>query len=214
MPSLSFWDRGKLRSHGFSIKGDLAWMEHMLTTFMKPWKGIKSYKPDLHILEGNHDGCENCEGTRLYRYVQDKSEARGSWKPMAPFRKAGWKVHHFQHPVVLDGVYYSHLFPKSSTGNVTARSKAYGASNARLQAKANMVSCTAGHKPGFDFAVVPATGRIIHSLIAGSFYNHDEHYKGPQGNDYWRGCIMKYEVRHGAYNLSMVSMNHLRKNYG
>jgi hypothetical protein len=213
MPSLSFWDRGKKRSFGFTVQNDIDHMGHMLEVFMKPFKDIRGYKPDLHMLEGNHDGCEECEGTRMYRFIQDNHQLSGTYDPMETFRENGWRVHHFQHLVVLDGVYYSHLFPKASTGNVTARGQGFGASNARLQANANMVSCTAGHKPGLDWSIRPATGRIIHTLIAGSFYHHDEHYKGPQGNDYWRGLFYKKGVRNGEYDHETFSMRRLRREY-
>jgi hypothetical protein len=52
-----------------------------------------------------------------------------------------------------------------------------------------------------------------HGLVAGSFYIHDEDYKGPQGNEHWRGIIVKHEVENGTYDPMFVSLNYLCKRY-
>jgi len=216
MTSISYWDRrtAKHIREGYTLRGDCEHSRTMLARLMRPWAGIKGYKPDLHILEGNHDGCEDCRGTRMYRYVQDNPELRGAFEPLECFREAGWQINHYQIPVKLDGVYYAHLFPITSTGNVTDRSSKWGATTSLAQIKNNMASCTAGHKLGFDFTVRPSGLTRLYGLIAGSFYLHDEGYKGPQGNGYWRGVVMKHEVKNGEYNLCQVSMSFLKKKYG
>lgn len=182
---------------------------------MKPWKGLKSYSPDLHILEGNHDGCSDCVGTRMYRYVEEHPELDGAVpQPLDCWEKAGWKLHHFLEPAVLDGVFYSHLFPLTSTGNVTPSSLRYGASSAMAQLKNNRVSCIAGHKPGIDTAgpIAGLNGRI-RAIQAGSFYMHDEVYRGNGGNDYWRGCLMLHRVKDGNFSVTEVDLDYLLEKY-
>jgi hypothetical protein len=88
--------------------------------------------------------------------------------------------------------------------------------NAQTMTRREMVSCVAGHTPGLDTYIHPAGGGagLIRGTIAGSFYQHDEAYQGPQGNRYWRGCLMLHEVADGYYNAMEVSMNYLLSNYG
>jgi hypothetical protein len=54
---------------------------------------------------------------------------------------------------------------------------------------------------------------VQRGLIVGSYYQHDEDYKGPQGNHHWRGIIVKHEVRDGNYDMMEVSMDFLRERY-
>jgi hypothetical protein len=53
----------------------------------------------------------------------------------------------------------------------------------------------------------------MRGLIVGSFYQHDEEYKGYQGNNHWRGCIMKHEVKDGNYCLLELSLNYLLRGW-
>ena len=52
------------------------------------------------------------------------------------------------------------------------------------------------------------------AIIAGSCYEHDEGYMGPQGNEHWRGFYMLHEVKDGAFDEMAVSLNYLRERYG
>lgn len=49
------------------------------------------------------------------------------------------------------------------------------------------------------------------ALMAGCFYQHDEDYLGPQGNDYRRHLIFKHEIQGGRYDLMEVSLDYLRR---
>jgi hypothetical protein len=51
-------------------------------------------------------------------------------------------------------------------------------------------------------------------LVAGSFYQHDEDYKGPQGNDHWRGIVVLNEVEDGDYNIMPLGMKYLESTFG
>jgi hypothetical protein len=53
-----------------------------------------------------------------------------------------------------------------------------------------------------------------HGLVAGSFYLHEERYRGAQGNDEWRGIVVLNEVENGKYDVMPLSMDYLRRKYG
>jgi hypothetical protein len=72
-------------------------------------------------------------------------------------------------------------------------------------------SCIAGHQQGRQVAYGSrADGRRITSIIAGSFYEHDEPYLGPQGNRHWRGCFQLHEVRDGEFDEMFLSLEYLK----
>ena len=75
-------------------------------------------------------------------------------------------------------------------------------------------SFTMGHVQGLQIATETTnTGSKIWGLVAGSFYLHDESYKGPQGNDHWRGLVMKHNVKKGDYSPCIVNMDFLLDRY-
>jgi hypothetical protein len=77
------------------------------------------------------------------------------------------------------------------------------------------MSSIAGHQQGKQIAYATrADGKTITSIIAGSCYEHDEDYMGPQGNKHWRGVIMLHEVNDGAFDEMFVSLKYLNDRYG
>jgi len=72
-----------------------------------------------------------------------------------------------------------------------------------------------GHQQGLSVAIRElADGTRHRGLVAGSFYQHSESYRGPQACYEWRGLLMKHEVSSGDYDLMEVSLNYLRRRYG
>lgn len=74
-------------------------------------------------------------------------------------------------------------------------------------------SFTMGHQQTFDHAVRYVKGKPQIGLVAGAFYLHDEEYKGHQGNDHFRGIIVKHQVEDGAYDIMQVSIDYLCRRY-
>ena len=74
-----------------------------------------------------------------------------------------------------------------------------------------------GHVQGMKYGnrMYP-TGKIRHGLVAGSFYQHDEDYRGAQGRTqhHWNGIIALNDVRDGNYELMPLSIDYLRRRYG
>ncbi len=76
------------------------------------------------------------------------------------------------------------------------------------------MSCVAGHQQGLQIATGHrADGARLTSIIAGSCYEHDEDYMGPQGNKHWRGLLVLHECKEGEFDLMPVSLNYINKKY-
>lgn len=76
-----------------------------------------------------------------------------------------------------------------------------------------MCSCTSGHLQGLDWQVLQTGDKRVYGMIAGSCYLHEEDYLTPQGTQYWRGIIMKHEVKDGEYDPMMISLDYLKRRY-
>ncbi len=165
------------------------------------------------LLEGNHDGFAS-QG-RVGRFLDEHPEDIGLVAPhMFADSWLGWDRIPFEKTIVIDGVHYSHLFPLSSKGTMTSAGRRMGASSAAVQVRNNMVSCTAGHKPGLDIHLQHTPKRTYRGLIAGSCYLHEEEFLGPQR--YWRGILVKHEVsldNPNHYSLMEVSLDYLMRRY-
>lgn len=191
-----------LSKEGLRLKDDVRAAEEALFAFNK---GLDGYAPKLQFITlGNHED-------RLGRYISEHPELEGTLT-LPPFETYGWTVFPFLQPVCVNGTYFAHYFTRTAKGWAGKNPHP----NAQTMIRREMVSCVAGHTPGLDTYIHPAGGSsgLIRGTIAGSFYQHDEHWMGPQGNRYWRGCLMLTEMNEGYYNLVEISMDYLLERYG
>lgn len=171
-------------------------------------EGLGKHSPKLHLLKGNHD-------IRPTSLVEQQPQLEGLIEEYEEkFRRMGWCVHDYQEPVCISGVYYAHMFTRTTSGGTSAMSVRSGASSARAQLQANLVSCTAGHKPGFHYTEMPCVEGTRQSMIVGSCYPHKMKYCGPQGNLHWNGVVIKHMTGKGQYDFERISLKRLKYLYG
>lgn len=198
MPSLSSYDgRGSKEMEGRRYVEDVEAGNEALKLLREPARKAK-LDTDFHILLGNHEN-------RIERAVENDPKLEG-FMSFDDLDTTGWTRHGFLVPVWLDGVCYSHYFYNPMTGNPYG-----GMIENRLRHLGH--SFTMGHQQTLMMGVRFVAGRSQHGLVAGSAYLHSEKYKGPQGNDHWRGIIVKHEVHDGSYNIMTVSLDFLCRKY-
>lgn len=209
MPSLSSYDVGKKAFEGKRYIKDVAAAKNGMKVLLAPLHAYnkkqvatkhKKYTPDLELLLGNHEN-------RINRAINNDAKLEGVLSiDDLGYANFGWTVHPFLDVVVLDGIAYSHYFITGVAG------RAAGSAAAQLTKK--HMSCIAGHQQGLQIATGnKADGSLLTSVIAGSCYEHDEDYLGPQGNKHWRGILMAHDVVDGAFDLMPVSLKFLKKKY-
>lgn len=210
MESLSTYDVGKKSFEGRRYTRDIEASLAAMTSLMTPlWEfnkkakknKEKQYKPRQILTLGNHEA-------RIDRAVNSDPKLEGllSIEDLS-YEMFGWETYPFLDVVVVDGVAFSHYFTTGTMGRP--------ATSAAAQLSKKHMSCVAGHQQGLQIATGHrADGKRLTSIIAGSCYEHDEDYMGPQGNKHWRGCLMLHEVCDGEFDLMPVSLSYLRKKYG
>jgi hypothetical protein len=123
------------------------------------------------------------------------------------YSEHGFKVHPFLEVVNLGGISYSHYFVNPASGRPLA-----GMIETRI--KSLGCSFTMGHQQGLKSGMIETFAGRRRGLIAGSFYLHNEPYRGPQATGEWRGIIVCHEVEgDGDYDLMEVSLNFLCHKY-
>lgn len=210
MHSLSSYDKSTKNAEGARYQDDIEAGRYGMDLLLAPIRELqrkqrvqklKIYRPRMVFLLGNHE-------ERIMRHVNVNPELHGKlgYQDLG-LEDKGWEVHDFKKPVEIDGVWYAHYFYQPMSG------RPYGGM-VSTKLKNLGFSFTMGHQQGLETAIKPLNnGRTIRGLVAGSFYQHDEEYKGPQGNDHWRGCIYKHEVRDGNYCLMELSMTYLKEKW-
>jgi len=201
MESLSEYDRGKKAFEGRRYKADIEAGNLGMDMFMA---GINkcAKRPRLVFTMGNHE-------ERILRALELEPRLEGVLG-YHDFNLAehGWEVHDFLTPVEIDGVTYCHYFPQPMSGRPYS-------GIVETMIKNIGFSFTQGHIQGKRVGSRElGNGRTLRGLVAGSFYQHQEAYKGVQGNKHWRGILVKNEVADGNYDLTEVSLDFLRRRYG
>lgn len=207
MPSLSSYDVGKKEFEGRRYKADIQAGNDGMDALLSPIRELneyqsrnrkKRYSPRMVFLMGNH-----CN--RINRAVSNDAKLEGTIGT-EDLKLDGWEVHNFLEVVVIEGVAFSHYFVTGVAGRP--------ASTAAAQFRKNNMSCVSGHQQGLQIHTGNrADGKLLTSIIAGSCYEHDEGYLGPQGNKHYRGIIMMHDVSDGQFDLMPVSLNYLEKKY-
>jgi hypothetical protein len=207
MESLSSYDIGKKSFEGRRYTKDIEAARQAMDALLTPLREFntqareqkkKQYHPRKVMLIGNHE-------QRILRAVNDDPKLEGLIS-YADLPYQDWEVHQYLEPVFIDGIAYSHYFPTGVLGRPATTASA-------MVSKLHM-SCIAGHQQGKQVAYGKRPdGSTITCIIAGSCYEHDEAYLGPQGNNHFRGFLVAHEVKNGTFDEMFVSLDYLKKRY-
>jgi len=201
MASLSSYDgKGSKSMEGRRYQADIDAGNEGWDMLFSGIKKIRKYSPHLVYMHGNHEN-------RIERAVEQDAKLDGVLS-LKHLNTGDFEVHPFLKRVWLDGIVYSHYFQQQNSSYAIG-----GSVDNRLNRIGD--SFVQGHQQGFLYGnrVYP-TGRTRHGLVCGSFYLHDESYKGRQGNDHWRGIVVLNEVNRGDYGVMPLSIDYLKRAFG
>lgn len=209
MPSLSTHDTpGSKYFEGLRYNKDIAVVKKGMEMLLSPLKELqarqknnkeKVYKPRKVMLLGNH-----CN--RINRAINNNPMLDGLISTKDFEYEKDWEVYDFLHPVFINGVGFNHFWPTGAMGRP--------ASSAQAIINKLHMSCIAGHQQGKQVAYSKrADGKPICSIIAGSYYLHDESYMDQLSNKHWRGLVVLNEVIDGHFDEMFLSIEYLQKKY-
>lgn len=202
MPSLSSYDKGRKSFEGRRYVKDIAAAKRGMDALMEPINKAKGYLPDMHLCLGNHEN-------RIDRAVETQPELDGLISTAdLEYPSYGWRVYPFLQPLVVSNVVFCHYLVSGVMGRPITTAAA-------LLTKRHQ-SAIVGHQQGLQIATaVRADGTMLTSVIAGSCYEHNEDYLGPQANTHFRGFLFLNDVqRNGEFELMPLSLRFLKRRYG
>ena len=164
----------------------------------------KKYVPNKQFVMGNHEN-------RLARFIAQHPILEGCFDLDSFIKSQGWGVNSFLQPCWIDGICYIHYLPNPMSG------KAVGGS---VENKLNKFphSFVHGHQQQYQFARRQNMAGTPHlGVCAGSFYMHDEDYRGSQNTEI-RGFVhlKSFTNRYDKldHDVEFVSLERLLKQYG
>ena len=202
MAALSSYDKGMLSAEGRRVKADIDAGDDALEILESYITSVKGYNPRKVVTLGNHED-------RINRFVNTHPEFDGYiGTDKLAFHKLGWEVSPFLTPVNIEGINFVHYIQnvmtgKPLSGTVVNMLKTVGE------------SFVMGHKQVLEHTLryLPLSGKPQIGIIVGACYDHDESYKGVQGNHHFRGCVMLYECQEGSAMSKPVSLQHMKELY-
>jgi hypothetical protein len=209
MPSLSSYDVGKKQFEGRRYKKDVEASQEAMRALLEPiWEynerqvrsKHKPYRPQMILTLGNHEN-------RINRVIELDPKFDGTISiDDLSYSSFGWSVYPFLEVATIDGIAYSHYFTSGVLGRPV--------SSARALVQKKHMSCIMGHVQNMEVHTeYRGDGKRITGLFAGTCYEHDEDYLGSQGNNYFRGIHMLYDVVDGEFYCHSIPLEYLNKKY-
>lgn len=207
MPSLCSYDKGKKSFQGRSYKADV---DSFLDFNEKMWGEVKKSKkrlPRRIKLIGNHE-------QRVERAISYQPELEGTvgYDDFEFSRYYDEVVHYVgatPGTIDVDGVTYAHFLVSGISG------RSIGGDNmASMLLTKHFKSCTVGHSHLFDFSVkTRADGEKIMGLSCPVYQDYDAPFAGEANKMWARGVVIKRGVENGCYDLEIVSLGRVKKEY-
>lgn len=210
MPSLCSYDKSSRASVGRTYRADIASHLEAQDRIWGPLRRKKKRLPRRVALIGNHeqriaralDQSHELEGTISFRDL----ELERDYDTVVPYSGATPGT------IELDGILYAHYFISGVMGRAIG-----GVSPASSLLNKLHCSATCGHLHLADWATATrATGQRMNGLFAGTYQEDtvDESWAGEASALWWNGIAVKRNVDKGNYDLQMISIESLKKEYG
>lgn len=200
--ALSSYDRGQLSAEGRRLAEDIKAGNEAIRIIDSYITSVSGYNPRKVVTLGNHED-------RIQRYVNEQPALAGFLgNHLYHFEQYGWEVYDFLTPCIIEDIAFVHYVVAVNTGKPLGNALA-----GRLEKVGT--SFVMGHQQTFAYheRSLQLTGDMQMALVVGACYDHDEPYKGVQGNHHFRGCVMLYEVQDGYAMHKKITLRHMRDVY-
>ena len=201
MGSLSSYDQGKQQFEGRRYWQDI---DVGLDARLRFRRELAGHEPRLIACMGNHE-------QRLQTFLS--SEPRfDDILSMDDYRHAdlGWESIPYLETVEVAGILASHFFVSG------VRSMPVGGLHQAANCIAKtMRSTIMGHTHTYDYAVrSDPTGRKLHGLVAGCWFEHRQEWAGPANALYDRALTILRNAHDGEYDLEVWGLERVKQVYG
>lgn len=209
------WDFPSLSTYATPSDSEGLRLLHDIESGLKAFKAITAhldykndkrknkYKPEKHFLMGNHEN-------RLKRFIDNQPILHGLIDLKGMVEEEGWTFHDMCKPFWLHNIAFNHYMENPMSGRPIGGS---------MESKLNKLphSFCHGHQQQYQYARRQnLQGKPHFGVCAGSFYMHDESYRGAnnteiRGFTHFRGFTNRYGFI--DHDVEFVSLERLLANY-
>lgn len=203
MGSLCTYDKGTLVAEGRRYAADIAASRDAIDRIMRPIRRLhRERRPKFHITLGNHED-------RITRACKEQPELAGKLSIAdLGYDEAGWEVHPFLKPLVIENICFQHYFTSGIMGKPVG-----GINHARTLVSKNYQSSVCGHSHARDYwEDVRADGQRVFGLVVGCFDEGIHHYTTEQRR-WWSGLVMLHEVHDGQCEPAFYSTDYVKRKF-
>ncbi len=161
------------------------------------------YNPNKHFLMGNHEN-------RLFRYIDNNPILMGMFNLESFIASEGWTINRMCDPLWINDIAFNHYMENPMSGRPIGGS---------IENKLNKIphSFIHGHQQQFQYGRRQnLLGRPHFGACAGSFYLHNEGYRGANNTEI-RGFLhlKSFTNRYGFldYDVEFISLERLLEDY-
>ena len=206
MPSLCSYDKWTKGFEGRRYKKDIEAAIDAQERFFKPIKARKKKLPKFWMLEGNHE--HRIERATKLEPILDGTIGLGDLQ----YKDFGWEVIPYRGSTPgqldLDGVAYAHYFVSGIMG------RPIGGVNPAYQLVSKYGhSCTQGHTHTLAFYHRGNAITECNGLVCGVYQDYEADFAGVANSMWWRGAIVKNDVRNGLYDLECINLERIKREY-
>lgn len=208
MPSLCSYDKGTKGYEGRRYKKDIEAAIDAQERFFGPIRAAKKKLPEFWMLEGNHEH-------RIDRAVSyNAAELDGIIsQDDLMYEDFGWNYVRYRGSTpgieVIDGIAYAHFFASGIMNRPIG-----GVHPAYQIVTKQFMSCTQGHTHTTDYCVrTAANGNHLQGLVAGVYQDYEADFAGEANSLWWKGVVVKRNVRNGMYDPEWISLDAIMEAY-
>lgn len=200
MGSMSFYDPIKSTAFSQDCEVTRLFQEKLVEAGGDAWE-----KATTVFLEGNHEA-------RIRRRVTDAPELMGAidLKHLGVFEYFDKVLQWKGGPEIYEtaGIMFTHYI-QSRMGRAIG-----GLNHARTLLLNTMQSVVVGHSHTLHYHSIPLhNNRHIHGLVAGCCFEHEHAWAGQNDKKYWRGIAVLHDAKNGEFDLELVSIHRLKREY-
>ena len=208
MPSLCSYDKGTKGFEGRRYKHDIEAAIDAQHKFFEPIRAAKKKMPRLIMLEGNHEH-------RITRAINSDAVTLEGTISMDDLRyqRFGWEFVPYNGDtpgiIIIHGIAYAHYFTSGVMGRpIGGLHPSYQLITKQYQ------SCTQGHVHTTDYCLrTNASGRDVQGMVVGCYQDYHSDWAGEANTLWWRGVVIKDNVRDGMYDPRWISLQAIKEKY-
>jgi len=174
-----------------------------LQTYNSGRKKTDRYEPKKIFCIGNHE-------YRIQKFIESEPRFEGVISlDNLRLKELGWEEIPFLEVKKIEGCSFSHYFTSGVMGRPIS-----GMHQAASLLTKQFGTCIQGHTHTYDHSIrTDSSGKDLHGLVAGCYFEHSEGWAGPANILWRRGVCILHNTKSGDFDIEWIGMERIKAKY-